>query len=155
MGLFDGLNQQQNSANPMPAAPQQTQAAKPTMWDTNSKLFDLSADSLKQKQAQQANVQQLQTDPNGPNMANDPFGDALPRQPQAPQPSSGFKPGIDPSLMMMGNQQMQMNQMNQMQMNPMQMQQMAMMRQQQQMNMMQGARMQMGMNQQMNPMMNN
>ena len=47
------------------------------------------------------------------------FGAALAaQQPQAPQPASGFKPGIDTSMMMnqlnMGNQQMQMNQMGQM-----------------------------------------
>lgn len=52
MGLFDGLNQNQASASSTPAAPQQQpqQPAKPTMWDANSKLFDLSADSLKQTQ---------------------------------------------------------------------------------------------------------
>ena len=127
------------------------------MWDGNTKLFDLSADSLKQSQ-QQAQVPQpppnlLQTDPNSPSMPNDPFGKVLtPQQPQAAQPSSGFKPGIDTSTMMNQMNMAQMNQMNQMQMNPMQMQQMAMMRQQQMM--MQGAGgMQMGMGQQMNPMM--
>lgn len=148
MGLFDGLNQQQNSATPVPVPQQQPEAPKqPTMWDTGSKLFDLSADSLKQSQQQAQTAQQptnlLQADPNSPGMPNDPFGAAVtPQQQQAPSTASGFKPGIDTSLMMnrlsMGSQQMQMGQMNQMQMNPMQMQQMAMMRQQQQMNMMQG-----------------
>lgn len=46
MGLFDGLNQNSTGASATPAPSQQP--SKPTMWDTNSKLFDLSADSLKQ-----------------------------------------------------------------------------------------------------------
>lgn len=121
MGLFDGLNQQQNNSTPPISTPQQPATqAKPTMWDGNSKLFDLSASSLKpaQPQAQAPSQIQapnlLQTDPNSPGLANDPFGAALAaQQPQAPQPSSGFKPGIDTSGMMnqvnMGNQQMPMN----------------------------------------------
>ena len=50
MGLFDGLNQNSTSASSATPAPSQQpqQPSKPTMWDTNSKLFDLSADSLKQ-----------------------------------------------------------------------------------------------------------
>lgn len=52
MGLFDGLNQQPNTTSSMPAPQQQTQPAKSTMWDGNGKLFDLSADSLKQTKQQ-------------------------------------------------------------------------------------------------------
>ena len=113
------------------------------MWDTKSKLFDLSADSLKQTQQQHHQVQNqppqnlLFTDPNSPGVPNDPFGSAMASQQHAqatrPQPQSGFKPGIDTSMMMNQynmNQQMQMNPMNAMQMNNMQMQQMAAMRQQ-------------------------
>jgi len=52
------------------------------MWDTKSKLFDLSADSLKQTQQQQQVQSQppqslLFTDPNSPGMPNDPFGSAM------------------------------------------------------------------------------
>lgn len=51
------------------------------MWDGNSKLFDLSANSLKPAQTQpQAPPQLLQTDPNSPGMPNDPFGAALATQ---------------------------------------------------------------------------
>lgn len=121
MGLFDGLDQQQNNSTTAISAPQQPAAqAKPTMWDGNSKLFDLSANSLKPAQpTAQPAPQLLQTDPNSPGLSGDPFGAALAtQQPQAPQPASGFKPGIDTSMMMnqlnMGNQQMQMNQMGQM-----------------------------------------
>lgn len=84
------------------------------MWDGNSKLFNLSADSLKQSQQQQQQTQQqapqnlLLTDPNSPGLqGNDPFGSAMAQQQNSgmgqQQVQSNFKPGVDTSFLMQGN----------------------------------------------------
>jgi len=90
--MFEGLNQggmqQQPQITPIiTQAPIDNSASKKsTLWDTsNSKLFDISASTLKDTQQKTA-VQQVQpnllsTDPNSPGIFGgnnaDPFGSAL------------------------------------------------------------------------------
>ena len=84
------------------------------MWDGNSKLFNLSAESLKQSQQQkQQSLQQvpqnlLSTDPNSPGLqGTDPFGSAMAQQQSnmmgQQQVQQNFKPGVDTSYLMQGN----------------------------------------------------